>query len=157
MSTYRGVSSVYKDARFSTRAYTGTLEAIHGRTVLSMDGLLHAKNRALLTPHFRGQGLDRVHALIHRTARQDPGADRPAPRPAAGRRDARQRGRLARRPRGGVRASVPDRGDRRHARAAGVRPRAVRGVVRQDHGVRQQPLRRRGGAPSGPPGQGGPG
>lgn len=68
VSTYRGVSSVYKDARFSTRAYTGTLEAIHGRTVLSMDGLLHAKNRALLTPHFRGQGLDRVHALIHRTA-----------------------------------------------------------------------------------------
>lgn len=68
VSTYNGVSTVYKDARFSTRAYTGTLEAIHGRTVLSMDGLEHAKNRALLTPHFRGQGLERIHGLIHRTA-----------------------------------------------------------------------------------------
>jgi pulcherriminic acid synthase len=59
---------VYKDARFSTRAYTGTLDAVHGRTVLSMDGLAHAKNRALLTPHFRGQGLAAVHGLISATA-----------------------------------------------------------------------------------------
>jgi cytochrome P450 len=68
VSTYAGVASVYKDTRFSTRAYAGTLDAVHGRTVLSLDGLAHAKNRALLTPHFRGQGLEAVHGLIHGTA-----------------------------------------------------------------------------------------
>lgn len=68
VTTFEGVQTVYKDPRFSTRAYEDTIEAMHGRTVLSMDGLVHAKNRALLTPHFRGHGLESVHGLIHGVA-----------------------------------------------------------------------------------------
>ena len=49
VTTYDAVWDAYRDARFSTRGYQATLETIHGRTVLSMEGSLHAKNRALLT------------------------------------------------------------------------------------------------------------
>jgi cytochrome P450 len=68
VTTYDAVLEAYRDTRFSTRAYQATLETIHGRTVLSMEGSLHVKNRALLTPHFRGKALDALNDKIHRTA-----------------------------------------------------------------------------------------
>lgn len=68
LSTYRIVASVYRDPRFSTRSYEGNLSFIHGRTVLAMDGAEHVKNRALLTPHFRGRALEGLTGLIARTA-----------------------------------------------------------------------------------------
>jgi cytochrome P450 len=68
VTTYDAVWEAYRDARFSTRGYQATLETIHGRTVLSLEGSLHAKNRALLTPHFRGKALDALNDKIHHTA-----------------------------------------------------------------------------------------
>ena len=68
VTTYDAVGSAYRDTRFSTRAYRATHETVHGRTVLSMEGSLHVKNRALLTPHFRGKALDALNDKIHRTA-----------------------------------------------------------------------------------------
>ena len=68
VTTYDAVWEAYRDARFSTRGYQATLETIHGRTVLSLEGSLHAKNRALLTPHFRGKALDALNDEIHHTA-----------------------------------------------------------------------------------------
>ena len=68
VTTFDAVWAAYRDARFSTRGYRSTLETIHGRTVLSLEGREHAKNRALLTPHFRGKALDDLHQKIHRSA-----------------------------------------------------------------------------------------
>jgi pulcherriminic acid synthase len=70
VTTYDEVWDAYRDTRFSTRGYQATLETIHGRTVLSLEGSLHAKNRALLTPHFRGKALDALNDKIHHTAAQ---------------------------------------------------------------------------------------
>jgi len=70
VTTYDAVWEAYRDARFSTRGYQATLETIHGRTVLSLEGSLHAKNRALLTPHFRGKALDALNDKIHHSAAQ---------------------------------------------------------------------------------------
>ncbi len=68
VTTYDAVWSAYRDTRFSTRGYQATLETIHGRTVLSLDGLEHAKNRALLTPHFRGRALEELEVHVRRSA-----------------------------------------------------------------------------------------
>ena len=68
VTTYDAVLEAYRDTRFSTRAYQATLETVHGRTVLSMEGSLHVKNRAILTPHFRGRALDALNDEIHRIA-----------------------------------------------------------------------------------------
>jgi cytochrome P450 len=68
VTTFDAVWAAYRDPRFSTRGYQSTLETIHGRTVLSLEGREHAKNRALLTPHFRGKALDDLHLKIHRSA-----------------------------------------------------------------------------------------
>jgi cytochrome P450 len=68
VTTYDAVWEAYRDTRFSTRGYQATLETIHGRTVLSLEGSLHAKNRALLTPHFRGKALDALNDRIHQAA-----------------------------------------------------------------------------------------
>jgi pulcherriminic acid synthase len=68
VTTYDTVWAAYRDTRFSTRGYQATLETIHGRTVLSLEGSLHAKNRALLTPHFRGKSLDALDDRIHHAA-----------------------------------------------------------------------------------------
>ncbi|TFV93791.1 cytochrome P450 [Blastococcus sp. CT_GayMR20] len=70
VTTYDAVWEAYRDTRFSTRGYQATLETIHGRTVLSLEGSLHAKNRALLTPHFRGKALDALDDRIHQAAAQ---------------------------------------------------------------------------------------
>ena len=68
VTTYDAVWDAYRDTRFSTRGYQATLETIHGRTVLSLEGSLHAKNRALLTPHFRGRALDALNDKMHHAA-----------------------------------------------------------------------------------------
>jgi pulcherriminic acid synthase len=68
VTTYDAVMAAYRDPRFSTRAYQKTHETVHGRTVLSMEGPLHVKNRALLTPHFRGKALDAINDKIHHAA-----------------------------------------------------------------------------------------
>lgn len=68
LHTYDVVSAVYKDPAFSTRSYDENLSFIHGRTVLAMDGTEHVRNRALLTPHFRGTALAGLEGLIARTA-----------------------------------------------------------------------------------------
>lgn len=68
VSSYEGVSTLYRDPRFSTRGYQTTSDVVHGRTVLSMEGREHAKNRAMLTPHFRGRGLEGLMGKIHGSA-----------------------------------------------------------------------------------------
>lgn len=68
VASYDGVSTLYRDPRFSTRGYQTTSDVVHGRTVLSMEGREHAKNRAMLTPHFRGRGLEGLMDKIHGSA-----------------------------------------------------------------------------------------
>ena len=68
VSRYATVAAIYRDPVFSTHSYDDNLNFIHGRTVLAMDGAEHARNRALLTPHFRGHSLDGLEGLIARTA-----------------------------------------------------------------------------------------
>lgn len=68
VSRYADVSRIYKDPVFTTRAYEWQLEPVHGRTILQMDGAEHAKRRALVTPFFRGKGLDKWLAMMARNA-----------------------------------------------------------------------------------------
>ena len=119
VTTYDAVWEAYRDTRFSTRGYQATLETIHGRTVLSLEGSLHAKNRALLTPHFRGKALDALNDEIHHTAARL--VAEIVPRSAAtltGELKDLGAGRRRRGHRRTVLAEVPDLRDRRDARPA---------------------------------------
>lgn len=68
VSRYADVAHVYRDPVFTTKAYEWQLEPVHGRTILQLDGTEHAKRRALVTPFFRGKGLDGWLAMMARNA-----------------------------------------------------------------------------------------
>src|SRR5688500_3642553 len=67
-TTSDGACDAHRYAPFPPRGCHPTLETIHARTVLSLEGSLHAKPRALLTTHFRGKALDALNDEIHPTA-----------------------------------------------------------------------------------------
>ncbi|CAN5202216.1 cytochrome P450 [soil metagenome] len=55
ITRYEDVSRAFKE--FSSENYAWQLEPVIGRSILQMEGLEHSKQRALVTPAFRGQEL----------------------------------------------------------------------------------------------------
>lgn len=66
VSRHIDVGAAYKDARFSSRNYEVGLEPVFGRSLLQMDGAEHSRKRALVTPYFRGKGLEKWTPAITR-------------------------------------------------------------------------------------------
>lgn len=58
------VSSSYRDHRFTTKNYEWQMEPVFGRTLLQMEGHEHARKRALVSPYFRGKGLENWMPVI---------------------------------------------------------------------------------------------
>jgi pulcherriminic acid synthase len=57
ITRFEDVCAVLKDATFSTAPYEQMAAAIHGRTIVNMDGREHAVHRSLVVPAFRGKVL----------------------------------------------------------------------------------------------------
>jgi pulcherriminic acid synthase len=66
ISKHADVGFAYRDPAFSTRNYEVSLEPVFGRSMLQMDGSEHSRKRALVTPYFRGKGLERWLPVITR-------------------------------------------------------------------------------------------
>jgi len=68
ISRHADVAKGYRDPIFSSRSYERIIEPVFGRSLLQMDGKEHARKRALVTPYFRGKGLDAWQGVIIRNA-----------------------------------------------------------------------------------------
>ncbi len=68
ISRHADVAKAYRDPIFSSRSYERIIEPVFGRSLLQMDGKEHARKRALVTPYFRGKGLEAWHGVITRNA-----------------------------------------------------------------------------------------
>jgi cytochrome P450 len=68
ISRHADVARGYRDPIFSSRSYEQIIEPVFGRSLLQMDGKEHARKRALVTPYFRGKGLEAWHGVIMRNA-----------------------------------------------------------------------------------------
>ena len=66
LSRHADVGRAYKSPAFSTRNYEVSLEPVFGRSLLQMDGAEHSRKRALVTPHFRGKGLESWTPVVAR-------------------------------------------------------------------------------------------
>jgi cytochrome P450 len=58
LTRYDECAEAFRDPRFTTRNYEVSLEPLHGRTILQMDGVEHSRRRAIVTPFLRGKGLE---------------------------------------------------------------------------------------------------
>jgi pulcherriminic acid synthase len=67
LSRHADVAHGYRDPAFSSESYERLLEPVFGRSLLQMEGTEHARKRALVTPFFRGKGLQPWHQVIART------------------------------------------------------------------------------------------
>jgi cytochrome P450 len=68
ISRHADVARGYRDPIFSSRSYEQIIEPVFGRSLLQMDGKEHARKRALVTPYFRGKGLEAWHGVITHNA-----------------------------------------------------------------------------------------
>ncbi|MGO9385667.1 MAG: cytochrome P450 [Mycobacterium sp.] len=68
ISRHADVARGYRDPIFSSRSYEQIIEPVFGRSLLQMDGKEHARKRALVTPYFRGKGLEAWQGVIMRNA-----------------------------------------------------------------------------------------
>lgn len=68
LSRHADVATGYRDPLFSSRSYERIIEPVFGRSLLQMDGKEHARKRALVTPFFRGKGLEAWQGVIMRNA-----------------------------------------------------------------------------------------
>jgi len=66
LSRHADVGAAYRNPVFSTRNYERQLEPVFGRSLLQMDGSEHSRKRALVTPYFRGKGLEKWMPVIAR-------------------------------------------------------------------------------------------
>jgi pulcherriminic acid synthase len=66
LSKHADIGAAYRNPVFSTRNYEQSLEPVFGRSMLQMDGSEHSRKRALVTPYFRGKGLERWAPVIAR-------------------------------------------------------------------------------------------
>ncbi|TCB97227.1 cytochrome P450 [Micromonospora zingiberis] len=66
LSRHADVATAYKSPAFSTRNYEVHLEPVFGRSLLQMDGAEHSRKRALVSPYFRGKGLEMWAPVIAR-------------------------------------------------------------------------------------------
>ncbi|MET7399444.1 cytochrome P450 [Dactylosporangium sp. NPDC005572] len=58
ITRHADVLAAYRNPAVTTANYAWQLEPVMGRTLLQLDGAEHARIRGILTPHFRGHGLD---------------------------------------------------------------------------------------------------
>jgi cytochrome P450 len=71
LSRFDDVALALRSGSFSTANYATLIDAVHGPTLMQMEGTQHARYRSLLAPAFRGADLrDRFTAVIERNARQ---------------------------------------------------------------------------------------
>ena len=68
LTRHADVAKAYRDPLFSSQSYERIIEPVFGRSLLQMDGKEHARKRALVTPYFRGKGLDAWQGVIMRNA-----------------------------------------------------------------------------------------
>jgi len=66
LTRHAAVSTAYRHPAFTTRNYEWQLEPVFGRSLLQLDGTEHSRKRALVSPHFRGAGLQAWSGTIHR-------------------------------------------------------------------------------------------
>jgi cytochrome P450 len=66
VSRYDECAQAFKDGRFTSRNYETTLEPLHGRTILQMEGTEHSRRRSLVNPFLRGNGLQHWTPVISR-------------------------------------------------------------------------------------------
>lgn len=66
LSRHADVAAAYRDPLFSSRSYEKFLQPVFGRSLLQMDGTEHTRKRALVSPYFRGKGLQSWMAVIAR-------------------------------------------------------------------------------------------
>ncbi len=64
VTRHEDVLAGYRHPGMSTRNYAWQLEPVMGRTLLQLDGAAHSRVRSIMTPYFRGQGLDAWLPLI---------------------------------------------------------------------------------------------
>lgn len=70
LSRFDDVALALRSGSFSTENYVSLIEAVHGPTMMQMDGREHARHRSLVSPAFRGADLrDRFTAVIECNAR----------------------------------------------------------------------------------------
>ncbi|MEU7812197.1 cytochrome P450 [Pseudonocardia sp. NPDC049154] len=67
ITRHADVSAAYRNPAFGTENYAWQLEPAMGRTILQMSGREHSGIRGVMTPYFRGRGLEAWLPLIHRT------------------------------------------------------------------------------------------
>lgn len=68
ISRFADCAAAFRNPTFSNRNYEWQLEPVHGRTILQMEGRQHAMHRSLLSPFFRGDGLERFTPVIMENA-----------------------------------------------------------------------------------------
>ena len=59
ITRHAAVSAGYRHPAFTTKNYEWQMEPVFGRTLLQMESSEHARKRALVSPYFRGKGLDK--------------------------------------------------------------------------------------------------
>ncbi len=59
ITRHAAVSAGYRHPAFTTKNYEWQMEPVFGRTLLQMEGTEHSRKRALVSPYFRGKGLDK--------------------------------------------------------------------------------------------------
>lgn len=70
VTRHADVAAGYRHPAFTTRNYEWQLEPVFGRSLLQLEGREHARKRALVSPNFRGKGLEAWMPVIHRNVRQ---------------------------------------------------------------------------------------
>lgn len=66
ISKHADVGAAYRNPLFSTQNYEVSLQPVFGRSMLQMDGAEHSRKKALVTPYFRGKGLQKWAPVIAR-------------------------------------------------------------------------------------------
>lgn len=66
ITRHAAVSEGYRHPAFTTKNYEWQMEPVFGRTLLQMEGTEHSRKRALVSPYFRGKGLEHWIPVIMR-------------------------------------------------------------------------------------------
>jgi pulcherriminic acid synthase len=66
IAKHADVGLAYRSPQFSTQNYEVSLQPVFGRSMLQMDGAEHSRKKALVTPYFRGKGLEKWAPVIAR-------------------------------------------------------------------------------------------
>lgn len=70
ITRHADVLAGYRHRAFTSKNYEWQLEPVFGRSLLQLEGREHARKRALVSPNFRGEGLEAWMPLVKRNVRQ---------------------------------------------------------------------------------------